>query len=119
MTEPTLGNTRLAAERVRLANHAAYHAPTGDVSNVYDRTAALHELLSCAEQLTRVLGGHAARLADAPGLASTDPTPPADLARLAAEQLNRAAARLHWATDLVNEAWSDLSDLYISREETR
>lgn len=113
-TEPTLAATYEAAEAVRAANHAAYDAPKGDTANVYDRCGALYQLLLCTHQATDDLRRHAARLATAPGLSSTE------LHRSASDGANEAAALLvqaaqHIATahDLANQAWSRLSPLYI------
>ena len=112
--EPTLGNTRLAAERARLANHAAYNAPGSDMDNLYDRTGAVHELLSCTEQLVRVLGEQVQRIAKAEGLRSTDDTTPAARQALRAARLLMAGSlHVRRACDEVNEAWSALSPLYI------
>ncbi|MCW2905140.1 MAG: hypothetical protein JWO67_7405 [Streptosporangiaceae bacterium] len=110
--EPTLAATRAAAESVRTANHAAYHAPRGDTGNIYDRTGALVELLGSTEQIARVLGQHADRLKDAPGLFSDDGRPDPDTyAERAAARLHSASVVLDEAASLVNAAWSELSHL--------
>lgn len=116
-TERTLAWSRIAAESVRAANHAAYHAPTGDTGNVYDRCGSMHELLLCAEQLVRVLGDHASALAAAPGLFSDDDKHDAEQPRgpmhamTAYALLTSAAGHVESARRVVNAAWSALSHL--------
>lgn len=113
-TEPTLAATREAAEAVRAANYAAYDAPKGDTANVYDRAGALYQLLLCTQQATDDLRRHAARLATAPGLTSTSLIHPApDSADQAAQLLAQAADHIATAHALANDAWSELSSLYI------
>lgn len=126
IVEPTLDQTRKAAEAARLANHAAYNAPQGDTSNIYDRTGAAHELLSCTEQLVQVLGEQAEQLATVEGLRTTEPSTPGaadSLVSPAAQQaiqagayLRTAAAAMRSACDLANEAWSQLSPLYVDQD---
>lgn len=110
-TEPTLNHTRQAAEQARAANHAAYNAP-GDIANLYDRCGALHELLSCAEQLVRVLGEHIDRARQRRNLYSTDATSPDEHLNAAAGLLRHiAAVHVLDAAAQVNEAWSHLSPI--------
>lgn len=110
--EPTLAATTAASAAARTANHAAYQAPTGDPHNVYDRVGALHELLGRVERMTSQLGEHADRLPHAPGLFSDDGRPdPGIYAERAAARLHSASVLINDATDLVNAAWSELSHL--------
>lgn len=111
--EPTLAATRAAAESARAANHAAYNSPREDTGNVYDRTGALHELLSCTEQVARMLSDDVTRLRSVVGLTSTEGGDPGGQALLAAADLADAAGRINAAAALVNSAWSYLSPLYI------
>lgn len=112
--ESTLAATRAAAEAARQANHAAHDAPTS-TGNVYDRCAALHELLISTEQLVRVLGERAAQLRDADGLFSDDTTDPAVHAVTGSAALTTAAAAIRVAGQHVNDAWSSLSHLGIDQ----
>jgi hypothetical protein len=113
-TESTLAATSAAAEAVRVANNAAYHAPTGDRDNVYDRAGAAHDLLARTEQLLDDLRAHAQRLTETPGLTTADDTDPTARVRSAAAQLLMARARVANATQHVNQAWSELSPLYVA-----
>ena len=115
--EPTLQYTRLAAEQVRLANHAAYDAPRGDTSNLYDRTGAVHELLSRTEQLVQVLGEQVQRVISAEGLRAADGRSPDRKAANAAAHLLAAGNAVRSACGHVNDAWSELSPLYIDAPE--
>jgi len=112
-TEPTLAATHAAAESARAANHAAYNTPRNDTGSVYDRTGALHALLSSTEQLARMLGEDVARLRDTDGLRSTDAVDPGGQALSAAADLATAAESISAAASYVNSAWSYLSPLYI------
>lgn len=111
--EPTLENTRLAAEHAHRADHAAYNAPRGDMGNLYDRAGAVHELLSCTEQLVRVLGEQVQRIATSEGLRSTENEPATRQAIRAAQLLMAGSLQVRRACDEVNEAWSALSPLYV------
>jgi hypothetical protein len=106
--EPTLSATYAAAEAARTANHAGYHAPRDQPSNVYDRAGAAFELLRNTEQLVRMLSGDAQRLIRTPGLYSTDGEPEVAV-RSAAATIARAAGQVNAAAELVNTAWSELS----------
>lgn len=112
-SEPTLTAMTAAAEAARAANHAAYDAPRGDTSNLYDRAAALHDLLTKTEQLAQVLGQHVRRLRDVDGLRSTADDAAGQVAAAAAE-LDAAAARIQSAHIEVSGAWSKLSTLYVA-----
>ena len=55
--EPTLAALNAAAESVRAAKHAAYHAPA-DPNSLYERTGTLVELLGYRRQVACSLGNH-------------------------------------------------------------
>jgi hypothetical protein len=115
--EPTLLAMRAAAEAARTANHAAYHAPR-TTSSVYDRVGALHDLLCKVEQLAGVLADDVGKLVEDSRLRSSERDDAATRARRARERLVDATWCVKQATDGVNDAWSDLSALYLA-EETR
>jgi len=112
--EPTLAATQDAAEAVRAACHAAYHAPKADTGNVYDRCGALYQLLICVEQAVSDLSRHADRLTSSPGLTTTGAADPNVVVSRAAHLLLQAQGSVVEAHTLVNDAWTELSSLYIA-----
>jgi hypothetical protein len=119
--EPTLLAMQAAAEAVRAANHAAYDAPRTP-SSVYDRTGAMVDLLAKLEQLTEHIARGVGWVSANPHLRSTErdierDIDPVDAAQKAQTRLLSAARFLDTARTTVNDAWSQLSTLYLKDAE--